>query len=267
MLFISQLFIYPIKSLGGIAVNEAEVTSRGLKYDRRYMLVDNNNTFITQRDFSAMALLRTAIESNKLVVYHINDLFNKLFLPLNPSSPDAFTVVRIWDDSCEAQYVSEEADKWFSNKLNFQCRLVYMPESTKRNVDPQFAINNDITSFSDGYPLLLVGQASLDDLNSRLGEPVPINRFRPNIVMRGGFPFQEDKMEQFSINGIMFYGVKPCSRCVVTATNQETAIKDKEPLRTLARYRLYNNKPLFGQNVLCNGAGVIKTGDEIIIMA
>ena len=138
-----------------------------------------------------------------------------------------------------------------------------MPESTKRKVEEAYAFNDDITSFSDGYPILLIGQASVDDLNSRLEEPLPMNRFRPNIVLAGGQPFEEDTMEQFSINEINFYGVKLCERCVITTTNQETSIKGKEPLKTLAKYRLTNNKVLFGQNVLCGGEGAIRVGDEI----
>ena len=132
---LSQLYIYPIKSLGGIALNSANVTSRGLQYDRRYMLVDDNNTFITQRIQPGMALFRTAIEEDKLIVCHKSSIAEKLYLPLVPELSAATTMVNIWDDFCEAQYVSGEADKWFSKKLNISCRLVYMPESTKRKVD------------------------------------------------------------------------------------------------------------------------------------
>ena len=141
-----------------------------------------------------------------------------------------------------------------------------MPESTKRKVEEAYAFNDDITSFSDGYPILLIGQSSLDDLNSQLAEPLPMNRFRPNMVIAGGQPFEEDTMAQFSINEINFYGVKLCDRCVITTTNQETGIKGKEPLRTLAKYRMTNNKVLFGQNVLCGGEGMISVGDQIKIV-
>ncbi len=266
MPFISQLYIYPIKSLGGIAVNSSIITSRGLQYDRRFMLVDKDNLFITQRENPALALFRTAIEGNELIVYHKDDASGKLHLSLVPHPSPATSIVSVWDDFCEAQYVSDEADKWFSKKLNFSCRLVYMPESTKRKVDPLYAINNDITSFSDGFPVLLIGQASLDYLNSHLEEPLPMNRFRPNIVMAGSQPFEEDTMKRFSINGINFYGVKLCARCVVTTTSQETAITGKEPLRTLSKYRMYNNKVLFGQNVLCDGKGMINVEDEITVI-
>jgi uncharacterized protein YcbX len=266
MLSVSQLYIYPVKSLGGIAVTSAIVTNRGLQYDRRYMLVDGNNLFLTQRELPAMALIRTAIEANELLVCHKNNLAEKFRLPLVPEPPGLTAMVKVWDDWCEGQYINEGVDKWFSDKLNFPCRLVYMPESTRRKVDAAHAFNDDITSFSDGYPILLIGQSSLDDLNSRLEEALPVNRFRPNIVVAGGQPFEEDTMEQFSINEINFYGVKLCERCVITTTNQETGIKGKEPLKTLAKYRMTNNKVLFGQNVLCQGKGVIRVGDEIKVV-
>jgi uncharacterized protein len=266
MLSISQLYIYPIKSLGGIAVNNAVVTDRGLQNDRRYMLVDTNGIFLTQREHPSMALLRTAIEANELTIWHKDNISGKLRLPMVPEHSLLTAMVKVWDDYCEGQYISEEADKWFSEKLNSSCRLLFMPESTKRKVDPVYALNNDITSFTDGYPVLLIGQSSVDDLNSRMEEKLPMDRFRPNIVMAGGQPFEEDTIGQFSINEINFYGVKLCARCVVTTTNQETGIKGKEPLTTLAKYRMTNNKVFFGQNVLCSGKGVIRVGDEIKVV-
>jgi len=266
MLSISQLYIYPIKSLGGIAVNTALITDRGLKNDRRFMVVDANGLFLTQRERPLMALLRTAIEADVLIVWHKDHQSDKLRLQLEPQPSLSVKIVKVWDDYCEAQYVSDEADKWFSEKLNSPCRLLYMPESTKRMVDPVYALSNDITSFSDGYPVLLIGQSSLDDLNGRMTEALPMDRFRPNIVMAGGTPFEEDSLEQFSVSGINFYGVKLCARCVVTTTNQETGVTGKEPLKTLATYRLANNKVYFGQNVLCRGEGLITAGDEIFVI-
>lgn len=263
---ISQLFIYPIKSLGGIAVNSALVTDRGLQNDRRFMLVDENKIFLTQREHRTMALLKTVIEDDELIIYHKDNPADKLQVPLVPE-PSAFTTtVNVWDDWCEGQYINEEADKWFSEKLNFSCRLVYMPESTKRKVDNRYALNNDITNFSDGYPILIIGQSSLDDLNNRMEEALPMNRFRPNIVIVGSQPFQEDMMEHFTVNGMDFYGVKLCARCVITTTNQDTGDIGKEPLKTLAQYRRIDNKVLFGQNVLCQGAGIISVGNEIKIV-
>lgn len=266
MIRISQLNIYPIKSLGGIAVDNALVTDRGLQHDRGYMLVDENNNFLTQREYPVMALLQTAMEGNELCVSHKKSADLQLRLPLIPISTGNTTKVQVWEDVCEAVYISQLADEWFSEQIGFSCRLVYMPESTKRKVDINYALKDDVTSFSDAYPILIIGQSSLDDLNSRLETTLPMNRFRPNIVFTGGQPFEEDTMDHFIINGIHFFGVKPCARCVVTTTNQETGIAGKEPLTTLATYRKWNNKILFGQNVLSEGAGEIRVGNSIEVL-
>jgi len=263
MVSISQLYIYPVKSLGGISVKSAMVTDRGLQNDRRYMLVDTDGLFLTQRQHPAMALLRTLIEGDQLIIWHKDKISEALRVPLVPKHFLSTTIVKVWDDYCEGQYVSDEIDEWFSDKLNSPCRLLYMAESTQRMVDPVYALNNDITSFTDGYPLLLIGQSSLDDLNSRMEDPLPMDRFRPSIVMIGGQPFEEDSMEHFTINQMDFYGVKLCARCVVTTINQETGVAGKEPLKTLAKYRTANNKVYFGQNVLCSGKGKINVGDRI----
>lgn len=265
MLTVSELFIYPIKSLGGISVASAMVTDRGFQYDRRWMLVDENNHFLTQREFEAMALLQVELISEGLKIYHKKNIHSPIIIPFSPETNEKANV-EIWDDSCEAQFVSRIADEWFSDMLFLKCRLVYMPGSTKRCVDKSYAFNKEITGFSDAFPFLIIGQSSLNDLNSRLTEPLPINRFRPNIVFSGGKPFEEDVMEHFTINHINFYGVKLCARCLITTINQDNADKAKEPLQTLATYRRKNNKIYFGQNVLHNGAGKINVGDTIEII-
>lgn len=266
MYTISQLFIYPVKSLGGIEVTEAQLTDRGLQYDRRWMLVDNNNQFLTQREHPVMCLLQTAIEGDKLIVYYKNNPEDKVHVLLQPLPTKKTVQVQVWDDECAAWFVSDEADEWCSNKLSMPCRLVYMPENEKRKVDARYATGEDITSFSDGYPLLMIGQASLDDLNSRLLEPLPMDRFRPNIVFTGGQPYDEDTMRHVRVNEIDLYGVKLCARCTITTINQTNGIKAKEPLLTLAGYRMKNNKIYFGQNVLLQQTGYLKTGDAIEVI-
>ena len=265
MYTISQLFIYPIKSLGGFEVTSAQLTDRGLQYDRRFMLVDNSNIFLTQREHPVMSLLQTTIEGNELLIFHKNNITDKIRVSLQPA-PGTTTKVKVWDDECAAQYVSDRADEWLSNKLSMPCRLVYMPDSEKRLVDERYANNKEITSFSDGYPLLIIGQASMDDLNSRLAEPLPMDRFRPNIVFVGGSPYDEDMMEHVVINDIDMYGVKLCARCTITTINQANASKAKEPLKTLAGYRMTNNKIYFGQNILFRQTGSIKKGEVIDII-
>jgi len=266
MLRISELYIYPIKSLSGISVNHATVTAMGFEYDRRWLLVDENNCFITQRQHHQMALLGVAIENKGLRVTHkINN--ESILIPFNgPAELYEKVIVTIWEDTCEAQYVSREADNWFSKMLNLNCRLVYMPETTRRIVDQKYAPENSVTSFADAYPFMMIGQASLDELNTRMPEPLPMNRFRPNIVFTGGAPFDEDLYGHFKIAGIDFRGVKLCARCVLTTVDQETAKRGKEPLKTLAKYRFKNNNIMFGQNLIHDGVGEIALGDELVVL-
>jgi len=266
MLQVSELYIYPIKSLPGIALTKAMVTDRGFEHDRRWMLVDENNRFISQREFAQMTQLKVAIENDNLVIRH--KFKNQHFsIPLNPPAAAEWTAVTIWDDTCDAQFVSNEADVWFSDMLGINCRLVYMPNQSKRQVDERYAPKDNVTSFSDAYPFLMIGQASLNDLNNRLIEAVPIDRFRPNIVFTGGEPFEEDLIAHFKIGDLNFYGVKLCARCVVITINQENGTKAKEPTKTLASYRSKNKKIYFGQNLIHTGEGAVSIGDKLNIIS
>jgi uncharacterized protein YcbX len=257
---VSALYIYPVKSLGGIALNSAHVLPKGLQYDRRWMLVDENNQFLTQRVHAGMALFKTAMLEDGILVRYREE--GEIIIPFQ-SSGDLLQAI-VWNDEVQVQEVSTEHNKWFSAWLGMQCKLVQFPESHVRKVDPDYAINNDQTSLSDGYPVLVIGQASLDDLNGRLEQAVSINRFRPNIVVEGSVPFEEDNWKMFSIGQAKFAGVKPCARCVMTTVDQETAAKGEEPLRTLSTYRKTGNKVMFGQNLLVVQPGRISVGDEII---
>lgn len=264
---LSQINIYPIKSLGGIALNQAMVEKRGLRYDRRWMLVDEQGLFMSQRTFAAMALLQVELVSGGLQVSHKQGAgLTPLHLPFEPECGQPLTV-QVWDDSCQALEVSAEANAWFSEALGRNCRLVYMPEASRRQVDLRYARTGDITSFSDAFPLLVIGEASLADLNSKLSQPVPMNRFRPNLVFSGGLPFAEDTWRDFSIGAASFKAVKPCARCVMTTIDQQTAGKSPEPLRTLGTYRQQVHKILFGQNVLPLTTGqVLALGDRITVL-
>jgi uncharacterized protein len=264
MLTVSELYIYPIKSLGGIALNTATLTDRGFEHDRRWMLVDANDRFLSQREVNTMALLKVQLTENGLLVQNSSRPGAELLIPFAPQTSETLTVT-VWSNHCRAIRVSDAADAWFTQQLGLPCKLVYMPDSTRRLVDGRYAHDKEITSFSDAFPLLLISQASLDDLNSRLEVPVPMNRFRPNIVFKGGTAFLEDSMKEFEINGITFFGAKPCARCVVTTIDQQTAAKAKEPLKTLSSYRTKNNKIYFGQNLLYQGSGHISIGDTITI--
>jgi len=266
MLQISELYIYPIKSLGGIAVNKATITDRGLQHDRRWMLVDEYNLFLSQRVVPEMALLQVSIESDGLRVVH-KLKGDSLLIPFNAVLPEKREIVTIFDDTCLAEYVSKEADQWFTKTLDINCRLVRMPDDSRRPVDQRYAPGDQITSFSDGYPFLIIGQASLNELNSRLAEPLPINRFRPNIVFTGGEPFEEDTMGHLTINKIDFYGVKLCGRCPIPTLDQTTAQRGTEPLKTLATYRSKNHNVYFGQNLVHAGNGTIAVGDTLQVVS
>jgi len=264
MLRVSQLFIYPIKSLGGIALNSARVTDRGLEHDRRWMLVDDNNRFLSQRELLQMALFKPMLNKDGISIIYTPDQ-SSFLIPFQPETAtcDMFTV---WDDSVTGQYVSEAANGWFTQKLGINCRLVYMPDDSQRQTDLKYAQPGMITSFADAYPFLLIGQASLDDLSNRVGHNIPMNRFRPNIVFTGGESFAEDELAHFSINNIHFYGVKLCARCPVPGIDQDTAERYKEPLKTLAGFRRRMNKIYFGQNLTHIGEGMISVGDKMEIL-
>jgi uncharacterized protein YcbX len=262
---ISELYIYPVKSLGGIALNNVQLTDRGFQYDRRWMLIDENRRFLSQREYPGMALLQSAIAEEGLRVFHKDQPTLQVTIPFDPMTNEKMEV-EIWDDFCEGTHVSAEADRWFSEILGIQCRLVYMGDDSHRLVEEKYRRNEaDIASFSDGYPVLMISQESLQDLNDRLEEALPMDRFRPNIVIEGVEPYEEDLMAEFTINGIIFFGVKPCTRCVMTTIDQGTGKKNKEPLRTLANYRGRNNKIYFGQNILMDSVGELRVGDEIEI--
>ncbi|CAM3816200.1 MOSC domain-containing protein [Mucilaginibacter galii] len=258
---ISQLYIYPVKSLGGIALQQAQVTSRGLQHDRRWMLIDNNNRFLSQRSHAQLALFALAVTSVGIVVTY-KPTHATITIPYQPQTNEKITV-SIWDDSCSATVVSEEVNQWFSHILQINCRLVYMDDDDLRPVDPKYAAPGLITSFSDAYPMLLIGQSSLDDLNGRLSQAVSMDRFRPNMVIKGTAPYEEDRITHFTAGHINFYGVKPCARCVMTTIDQGTAIGGAEPLKTLSGYRKANKKIYFGQNLIHDGDGIIKIGDII----
>ncbi|GAA4315761.1 MOSC domain-containing protein [Nibribacter koreensis] len=264
-LVLSEINIYPIKSLGGISLTSAQVEERGLQYDRRWMLIDESGMFLTQRKLAEMALLDVALRTDHLEVTHRTKDLPPLRVPLETNSTRSL-LVTVWDDICFAYVVSPEANTWFSDALGIDCRLVYMPENSIRLIDPNYAKHNEKVSFADGYPFLIIGQESLNDLNSRLEQPVPMNRFRPTFVFTGGLPYDEENWKTFKIGDVLFYGAKPCGRCNVTTIDQFTAATSQEPLKTLATYRKQGNSVLFGMNLIGLSTGTIQVGDKIQVM-
>ena len=261
---VSELYIYPIKSLGGISLNAVNITDRGFELDRRWMLVDDNNRFISQREHASLALLQVALLPGALRVYHKQNPWNQLEIQCQTAGD--MVMVDLWDQICVGQLVSQQADAWFSKNLQINCRLVYMPESTRIPIDDRYNVNDSISSFSDGYPILMLSDASMRDLNSKLATPIPINRFRPNLVIKSETAFIEDSLKVFQIKDIDFFAVKPCARCLITTIDQDSAVAGKEPLKTLASYRQTEKKVLFGINVIAASKGKIKIGDPIYIL-
>lgn len=248
---ISQLWIYPIKSIKGISIDKAQLEKRGFQYDRRWMLVDSKNRFISQRLCPKMALIEPEIMDFGISV-RAPDM-PVLIIPHSDSQVEMYDEIEVtcWDDQVTVQHVNTAIDNWFSEFLGVDCQLVYMPDSCERPVDPDYAKNEDIASFSDGFPNLIISEASLDDLNRRVDMQLTINRFRPNIVITGCEPFAEDMLGHFKVNQIDFFAVKPCSRCVITTVNPETGAKEgREPLETLSKFRKKGRKVFFGQNLL-----------------
>ncbi|PWS28765.1 MOSC domain-containing protein [Pedobacter yonginense] len=262
--YLSEINIYPIKSLGGISVQSAFIEDKGLQYDRRWMLVDEDGEFITQRKHFQLSLLQVQILNNVLTVSHKTDANQNISFDLEAQTGSSIPV-KIWDDDSTGIEVSHEVSEWFSHFMNMKVKLVRMPIDEKRLVETPFATNNEVVSFADGYPTLLIGQSALDGLNEKLAEPILMDRFRPNLVFTGGAAHIEDQFEVFKIGKVEFKAVKPCSRCVLITINQQTGNKGQEPLKTLANYRNVNNKIMFGQNLLHKGSGLISVGDEIHI--
>jgi len=263
-LTLTSIVIYPIKSLGGINVSSAFAEERGLSHDRRWMLIDDANTFISQRECPKMALIAVNFIENGFELSLKKNSSNKIAIPFGVENGEVINV-KIWDDFCTALHYSNECDEWLNRNLEIKCRLVFMPDFSRRNIDLKYAVNNDIVSFADGYPFLIIGETSLKELNNRLDNPVPMNRFRPNFVFSGGDAFEEDNWKLFKIANVLFAGVKPCGRCTITTIDQESAEKTNEPLKTLSQFRKKNNSVLFGQNLILKEGGEIKLGDKIIV--
>jgi uncharacterized protein len=265
-LSLSEIWIYPIKSLAGIRLQRAIVKQKGLAYDRRWMLVDEAGRFLTQREHPEMSQFQIAMDNIQLTI--LNRISGQsIVLDLKGENDGESMPVIIWDDKVEAIEVGQEYSRWFSEQLKIKSKLVFFPETNARPVDPNYAIQNEHVSLADGYPFLIIGQSSLDDLNKRLQEPIPMNRFRPNFVFTGGMPYEEDSWQRFSVGKNKFAGVKPCGRCVLPNVDQQTGKKGIEPLATLATYRKTGSKIFFGQNLVAIDYDEVHEGDEIALEA
>jgi uncharacterized protein len=260
---VTGLFVYPVKGCAGQAVQMAVVTARGFIDDRLYMIVDDNGKFMTQRELPKMALIAPTVVLARGLIFEAPDM-PKLEVPLNVSTQTQ--TVTIWRDTCQAFDQGEQISNWLSEYLGRPAHLVRLSDDHPRVVDQQFGDPEDHVSFADGYPYLIANEASLKDLNEKLPEAVPMDRFRPNVVLKGEIPWDEDNWTGVKGQYTSFKIVKDCSRCVVITVDQTTAKKGVEPLKTLASFRMKgDNRVIFGQNAVPRVYGSISIGEEVSI--
>lgn len=260
MIRVASLHLYPIKSLGGVSLIESAVEARGLRNDRRWMLVDEEGVFLSQRTIERMALFRVRVADSGLIVTGPSG--GRIEVPYEPAGERLN--VRVWQSEVEAVRVSDAMDAWFSEEMGRSARLVYMPDESIRPTHPQFSKPGDRVGFADALPVLVAGEASLADLNARLEVPIPMNRFRANIIVEGSTPYAEDEWPSFTLGGVHFRHAKHCGRCRVTTTDQATAVVGIEPLKTLATYRREANNVIFGTYYIPESEGAVAVGDELI---
>ncbi|MCK6577287.1 MAG: MOSC domain-containing protein [Anaerolineae bacterium] len=261
---VTDLYVYPVKSCGGIRQSSAVVEPRGFAYDRRWLIVDHDGGFLTQRVLPRMALIAIALTADALTLTAPG--VETLRVPYD--QPGERTAVTIWRNSgVGAIDQGDVISVWLSDFLKKPVRLVRFADDAVRQVDQRYAPRpTDQVGFADAYPFMILSEESVGDLNARLDVALPMNRFRPNIVVRGAGAYAEDTWRRIAIGDVIFEVVKPCARCAITSTDQETARRGKEPLRTLAMYRDSERGVLFGQNMTHQGAGVVRVGDAVRVL-
>ncbi|MGK7393012.1 MAG: MOSC domain-containing protein [Candidatus Cyclobacteriaceae bacterium M3_2C_046] len=262
---VSAIYFYPLKSVAGLSLETAELDKNGIRHDRKWMLVDQNRNFISQRTLPKLALLGLKPEADHYQVFEKRDPQNAIQIPFNSSSEQSRIKVNLWDDWYEVALLDTRLDQWFSRFIGQECQIVCLPEDVDRWVDPRYAPGYT-TALSDGFPFLLTSEASLQDLNNRLDLPVQMDRFRPNLVIKGSSAWEEDSWDEIMIGQARFRLARPCARCRITTIDQETAITGKEPLKTLSTFRKSGTKILFGQNMVCLEGNQVKVGDPVRII-
>lgn len=254
-----SLHEYPVKGMRGNTICCSTVNKRGLSMDRRWMLADSDGNFISQRQYPELSQFLPEFHE-QLKVKHIPS-GKELAIEVNEFIDSAR--VQVWGTHFTAHSTQNEINKWFSDILGNELTLVYMADEDTRNIAPPY--DDEIVSFADGYPILLTSEASLADLNRRLDTPVPMNRFRANIVIDGDNAFKEDSWYGLKIGSVNFRNAKPSARCKVINIDQEAGTIHKEPLRTLSTFRKKDNKVFFGTNLIPLNSGIIHEGDEVVI--
>lgn len=263
---VSGIHLYPLKSAASFSLQEVEVDRLGLSGDRRWMLVDSDSRALTQREIPRLARVHAVPAIGGLEVVALG--MPPLAIPV-PSPETEAVRTRIHKRTAHGRPAGDEAAEWFSEFLETRCRLLYLPPELAIPVAPPWGGASDRTAFSDGFPVLLIGESSLGELNRRLARPVPMDRFRPNLVVSGSEPFEEDSWNEVRIGGLTFRAVKPCPRCVVTTVDQVSGVADPsgEPLATLASFRRRDGKVWFGMNLLGAGTGSIRLADPVQVVS
>ncbi|MFE1341240.1 MOSC domain-containing protein [Streptomyces sp. NPDC058733] len=277
---LQSIHVHPVKAFRSLSLREAVVEPWGLAGDRRWVLIDDGGKVVTQREQPRLALaaaeplpgggLRLSAPGREPLTVAVPKPATS-----TAGAATATATADIFGDKVEAVLADPAAHAWCSAYLGTGVRLVHMDDpASRRPVDPDFAEPGETVSFADGFPLLLTTTASLDALNSLLAQgdhahegPLPMNRFRPNVVVAGTEPWAEDGWSRIAIGDVSFRVAKPCGRCVVTTTDQDSAVRGKEPLRTLARHRRIDGQLVFGQNLIPLSAGTIRVGDPVRVLA
>jgi uncharacterized protein len=260
---LTGIHVYPIKGLRGIDLPSAGVEARGLEYDRRWMLVDGTGRFISQRTDSRLCLFKPSLGSSAMAITGPDG--DQIEIPYEATG--SRIPVTVWSSELEAQLVSETADRWFSSSLGLPVRLVAMPNDIVRQTRLDYSQPGDQVGFADAFPILVLSLASMDDLNHRLDEPLPLNRFRANLIVDGCAPFEEDSWPKVQIGTVRLRAAKKCGRCLVTTTNQDTSEVGQEPLRTLATYRKEDGNVMFGAYFIPENEARIAVGERVNISA
>lgn len=257
---VEQIIVYPVKSLGGISVNKSKALTAGFEYDRRWMLLDENNVFITQREIPNLSQFSTSLTTDQLIITYQNET---IAIPLENDTEDIFNA-KVWDDLANLKHVNNAVNEWFSDHLKQRVKLVKMASENARS---HFSSTKNMTlnvSLADGYPYLIVGDESLRNLNSNLEQPISINRFRPNIVVSTQQPHEEDNWDSLNIGQASFLNIKPCGRCQIVSIDPITSQINHAPLKSLNQIRKSGNQVLFGTNVMCTTEGEVSVGDTIL---
>lgn len=266
-MYLSALYRYPLKSGAGERLDQGLCGALGLHGDRRWMVVDAaSGRFLTQRALPAMALLQVRWQGDAAVRLSAPGMPELQIEAPGPSAP--LRGALIWRETLRVPDAGELAAEWLSRFLGRAARLVYLPDSEAIQVDRQFAEEGERTAFTDGFPFLLIGQASLDDLCARVGRPLEMLRFRPSLVVAGAAPYAEDDWKRIRIGAIDFRVVKPCSRCVIPTIDPSSAERspDREPLATLMTYRKGEGGVFFGQNLIAEGTGTLAEGMPVEVL-